>query len=83
MGVNKRKKNKKDGAENLLNAFNAMCERLELMNSALTKYSDNLSLEQINHVIANAWAIEEEWILDPKQRTPRDGDDYTERFEDG
>ena len=69
----------KDGAANLHQAFSLMCDRLELMNKALIKYKHSLTDNEAQTIVLYAHAIEEEWILNPELRSPKDYewlDDY-------
>lgn len=79
-------KAKRDGGKVLLRSFNEMCARLDFMNEVLLAHGNHMKDEHINFVISNAFAIEQEWVLDPMMRSPGngglEGDDYTEYMND-
>ena len=82
-----RAKKKRDGGKVLIRSFTDMCARLDFMNEVLHAHADHMQDEHINFVIDNAYAIEQEWMLDPLMRSPGNGgiedqDDYTEYLND-
>jgi hypothetical protein len=81
-----KKKARRDGGEMVLRSFDEMCARLDFMNRVLNENHRHMQQDHINYVIDNAYSIEQEWILDPKMRSPGNGgldeDDYTEYMND-
>ena len=77
----------KNGGHALAHSFESMCDRLDFMATTVKKNRQQLNNEQVAFVVKNAYAIEEEWILEPSMRSPRinsdDDEDYLEYFEDG
>jgi hypothetical protein len=81
----KRAQRKKDGGKVLMRSFEEMCDRLDFMNTVLTENRKHIRPDHIRYVIHNAFAIEQEWVLDPLQRSYGNGgdpDDYTESMYD-
>lgn len=79
-------KAKRDGGKVLMKSFNSMCERLDFMGEVLDAHHQHMKQDHIEFIIGNAYAIEQEWVLDPAMRSPGngglDGDDYTEYMND-
>lgn len=76
----KRAQRKKDGGKVLMRSFEEMYERLDFMNTVLTEHRSHIRPDHARFVTHNAFAIEQEWILDPLLRSHGNGgdpDDYT------
>lgn len=89
MGRRGSKKRGNDGGEMLMHSFNEMCERLDFIAEVLRENGDHMKQKHKDFVVGNAFAIEQEWILNPMYRHPenrgkgRGGDDnYTEYYRD-
>jgi hypothetical protein len=82
----RRKARKHDGGKVLVKSFTEMCARLDFMNYVLTENREHITPKQKTYVVGNAFAIEQEWVLDPMMRSPGNGglhgDDYTEYMND-
>lgn len=53
-------------------AFNSMCDRINRMHAILTDPYHRISDTQRKSIRRACEAIEEEWILEPSMRAPRD-----------
>ena len=69
----------------MMRSFEEMCERLDFMNTVLCEHKSHMRPDHVRFVIHNAFAIEQEWVLDPLLRSHGNGgdpDDYTESMND-
>jgi hypothetical protein len=76
---------KRDGGKVMMRSFEEMCARLDFMNTILCEHKKHIKPAHAQFVIHNAFAIEQEWIMDPLHRSRGNGgdpDDYTESMDD-
>ena len=81
----RRARRKHDGGKVMMRSFEEMCERLDFMNTVLCEHKSHMRPDHVRFVIHNAFAIEQEWVLDPLLRSHGNGgdpDDYTESMND-